>query len=483
VPNGRASGKTISGTWRTLLLCATTAVVLPAQRFTYLHTFSGTDGASPQAALIQATDGHLYGTTFAGGVYNSGTVFKITPGGTFTVLYNFASAGTGGRYPTAPLVQGTDGNFYGTTVSGGTNSNGTIFRITPAGVLAMLYSFCSQSGCVDGSEPYDALIQATDGNFYGTTYAGGAQFSGTIYRLTPGGTLTTLYSFCSAAGCTDGQYPTGPLLQAADGNLYGTTYGGGNGNGTIFRITTDGAFTSLHSFCTSKACGKGPSSGLVQGADGKLYGTTLKGGGRYNGGTIFSITTSGAFATLYAFDSKPPSSKGSAPVAAPVSATDGNLYGTTYAGGVNESGTIFRVGLGGDLTTLYRFCAQGQCYLPFPDGALVQDTNGTFYGTTCGAQCTGGGSDDGTIFSISEGLSAFVKMLPAYGEAGATVNIMGTGLTGVSSVSFNGAPAAFQVVSKSLITATVPAGASSGAVEVVSPSQTLESDRSFQVVQ
>jgi uncharacterized repeat protein (TIGR03803 family) len=202
--------------------------------------------------LVQGADGNFYGTTFAGGTssncnlaYNGcGTVFKITPQGTLTTLHSFDNAG--GCYPEAGLVQGTDGNFYGTTSGGGPNGycgypvpvGGTVFKITPAGILTTLYNFCSRTNCTDGKGPYGELVQATDGNFYGTTNGGGANGDrGTIFRVTPGGAFTTLYSFCSQPNCADGILPYGKLMQAADGNFYGTTYEGGtNGAGTIFRL-------------------------------------------------------------------------------------------------------------------------------------------------------------------------------------------------------------------------------------------------------
>src|ERR1017187_8616145 len=202
-----------------LVLCATTAVALPAQTFTTLFSFDNTHGATPEGSLVQATNGYLYGTTFGGGTFNYGTVFKITPSGTLTTLYGFAGYPTDGAYPVAGLVQATNGDFYGTTWQGGPNAGGngdgagTIFKITPSGTLTTLYSFCSQSGCTDGNGPeWAGLVQATNGDLYGTTAAGGANGgtygsgAGTVFKISPSGTLATLYSFCSQSGCTDGEW-------------------------------------------------------------------------------------------------------------------------------------------------------------------------------------------------------------------------------------------------------------------------------------
>src|ERR1035438_8758338 len=278
-----------------LVLWATTAIALPAQTLTTLYTFcsqSGcTDGANPYAELVQATNGDLYGTTQGGGTnLGYGTVFKITPGGTLTTLYSFCSQTncTDGARPYAGLVQAANGDLYGTTNGGGTNGLGTVFKITPGGTLTTLYSFCSQSGCTDGAVPDAGLVQAANGNFYGTTYYGGTNKRGTVFKITPGGTLTTLYSFCSQTNCTDGADPTAGLVQATNGDLYGTAQeGGANGYGTVVKSTPTGTLTTLHRF--NGTDGATPYAGLVQAADGDFYGTT-GGSGINNDGTVFRIT-------------------------------------------------------------------------------------------------------------------------------------------------------------------------------------------------
>ena len=218
---------------------------------TTLHTFDGTDGNNPQAGLIQATDGNFYGTTFSGGTSNycdsgCGTVFKMTPSGSLTTLHSFS--GTDGYNVYAGLVQGTDGNFYGTTFNGGAQNVGEVYKITPSGTLTVLHTFDG----TDGDYPRAALIQATDGNFYGTTFQGGAYGQGTVFAITPSGSLTTLYSFCHQSGCADGANPIGGVIQASDGNFYGTTNAeGADNSGTIFKLSVS------HSTLTVSTSGNG----------------------------------------------------------------------------------------------------------------------------------------------------------------------------------------------------------------------------------
>jgi len=473
------------------LLCATTAIALPAQTFTTLHSFDGTDGANPAAVLIQATNGYLYGTTYAGGANNDGTVFKISPSGTLTTLHSFDY--TDGEEPNGGLVQATDGNFYGTTYAGGANNDGTVFKISPSGTLTTLHSFAGYP--TDGSDPTAALVQATDGNLYGTTLQGGAGNDGTVFKVTAGGALTTLYNFCSQSACTDGSSPYAVLIQATDGNFYGTTFeaGGVAGEGTVFKITPRGALTTLYSFCSQTACTDGaqPLAGLVQATDGNFYGTTTYGGAN-GGGTVFKITPSGTLTTLYGFCSQSACTDGTRPVAGLVQATDGNFYGTTGGGGANSTcpnnvwgvgcGTVFKISPSGTLTTLHSFDGTDGSG---PTAGLAQDTNGKFYGTTftggtSSASCSAYGSC-GTVFSLSVGLSPFVETEPTSGKVGALVKILGTNLTGTTSVTFNGTSAAFTVVSRSEITTTVPSGATTGKVQVTVSGHTLTSNVNFRV--
>ncbi len=307
------------------------------QTLTNLYSFTGLDdGGLPFAGLIQGSDGDFYGTTLNGGGgpcnYGCGTVFRVNSSGVESNLYSFPFYGNG-AYPAAGLVRGYDGNFYGTTQGGGANANfGTIFRISPSGVLTTLYSFSNSP--VDGAVPSQlGLVQGSDSNFYGTTqgvswWTGKA--TGTVYRISPSGVFSNLYSFL---GQTNGYQPNGGLVQGADGSFYGTTaWGGPNGFGTVFRISPSGNFTSVWSF--SQSDGTYPSAGLVQGSDGNLYGMT-SGGGAYSNGTVFRINTSGSLTVLQSIVS------GSAPNGL-MQGSDGNFYGTTQQGGTYSNGTVFR---------------------------------------------------------------------------------------------------------------------------------------------
>src|SRR5579871_6839543 len=370
----------------TFVLLAATAVASSAQTLTTLHNFAGqpNDGSIPYTKLVQGADGNFYGTTNHGGANNDGTIFKMTPGGTVTILHSFTAQGDGTQ-PGAGLIQASDGNFYGTT--GGDSSGncragdcGTVFKITPSGTLTTLATFNGQGG---PEYPHDALLQASDGNFYGTSYAGGTNTAGTVFKITSSGTVTVLHSFnCAVEGCQ----PDAELIQATDGNFYGTTSNGTNGDGTVFKITPSGTLTTLHSFSGSD--GRHLTGGLVQATDGNFYGTT-NGGGANGNGTVFKITSSGTLTTLHSFDG----TDGNLPGDTLIQAADGNFYGTTYNGGANGDGTIYKITPTGTLTTLHSFdVSDGNN----PGAGLLQTADGSFYGTT-----TGGGSNGlGTVFKL-----------------------------------------------------------------------------------
>ena len=314
--------------------CGTIFKVSASGSFTNLYFFSSGDGAVPNSSLVQGSDGSFYGTTAFGGtnLCNCGTVFRITPGGSLTMLYTFGGSPNDGAQPYAGLVQGSDGNFYGTTRIGGPDNVGTVFRISPSGIKTNLYFF---GGLPDGRQPHAALVQASDGNFYGTTSQGGPLNRGTVFRISPGGSYTNLYSF----GIESGQDPVFALTQGTDGNLYGTAQQGGTNNaGSVFRISPSGSFTNLYTFTDPWR----PNSVLVQGSDGNFYGTTTYGGNGCASGALFWISPSGSNFNSYC--------AGLGPVPdGVVQGIDGNLYGTTYEGGGGPCnsgcGTIFEISL------------------------------------------------------------------------------------------------------------------------------------------
>lgn len=473
------------------MFCVVTTIGSSAQTLKTLNSFDNTNGAYPFAGLVQATDGNFYGTTYNGGSENEGVVFKITPGGTLTTLYNFCSKTNcaDGSLPYAGLVQDTNGSLYGTTVAGLEDERGTAFKITLGGTLTTEYDFCSQSGCTDGADPYAGLIQASNGNLYGVTAFGGKYDFGSIFEINAGGALRTLYSFCPATGCKDGAEPYGRMVQAANGKFYGTTQTGGANNnsacapegcGTVFEFSGV-APTTLYSFCAKSACADGqtPNGALIVGTDGNIYGTTLAGGGSSNTGTVFKLTPTGKLTTLHSFCPETGCTDGEVPFAGLVQANDGNLYGTTVSGGLGP-GTIFKITTSGTLTTIYDFCSESGCVDgSSPNGQLIQGTNGEFYGTTF----NGGAHGYGAIYSLATGLGAFVEMRPTSGKVKAKVTLLGTDLTGATSVTFNGTAATFTVVSSSEITTTVPTGATTGTVEVKTPRGTLKSNVVFTVTE
>jgi len=456
-----------------LLLCTVTAIAAPAQIFTELLNFNGTNGAYPWAKLIQGTDGNLYGTTLNGGNLGCnppkgcGTIFNITPAGKLTTVYSFN--GADGASPHSALVLAIDGNFYGTTSQGGASDGGTAFKITSGGVLTTLHSF---SGA-DGLSPMAELAQSSNGDFYGTTYSGGANGAGTVFKITPGGTFTTLHSFRLA----DGANPVAALVQATDGNLYGTTSAGGRtlcACGTVFKITLSGTLTVLHYFGGYRE-GAVPGAGLIQAADGYLYGTTNR-GGCCGIGTIFKITLAGQLTKLFDCDISPHWCGWA--VNTLTQGTDGNFYSTNGCCGRYGYGSVFEV-TPDAVTELYGFdLTDGND----PQAGLLQSTGGKFYGSTAFG---GHGNCDlycGTLFRLDMGLGPFVSLVLQSGKVGDNAQILGQGFTDTIDVSFNGVPATFTVVSDTYLTATVPVGATTGPVTVTTPSGTLISNVPFRIV-
>lgn len=406
------------GFLRNALLCTamTLAFVLPAEaKGKTLVTLDGANGEDVFASPIEASDGNLYGTTVNGGADGEGAIFRLTPKGKYKVLYSFCaqsgcSDGANGEW----LTEGADGNFYGQTYSGGSANAGAIFEITPKGKFTPLYSWCSQTNCTDGANPQSAFVQTSDGTFWGTTIGGGTNNKGTVFTFVPGKAPAILYSFCSQSGCTDGSNPFTGLVLASDGNFYGVTAEGGTngdncglngyGCGTVFRITPKGALTTLYTFCKRAGCKDGgiPQGQLIQAKDGDLYGTTDVGGVKQYGGsgqgTVFKISLKGKFTTLYRFCPGSSCSDGIDPTAGVIQGADGAFYGTTQLGGPQGWGNVFRLTAKGTLTSVYG--------VDQTDGAsiaagVVQAKNGSLYGgsteggdTSCTYGC-------GVIFDAS----------------------------------------------------------------------------------
>jgi uncharacterized repeat protein (TIGR03803 family) len=364
-------------------------ITVSAQTVTTLHSFNGGDGRSPEATLVQGSDGNFYGMTALGGAHARGTVFRIDPAGSLTTLHSFSGFPGDGAVPVGGLIQGTDGDFYGTTASGGAFFQGTVFRMTSSGAITLLHSFNSFLG--EGAVPVAGLVQGSDGNFYGTTLFGGAHFKGTVFKIDATGSLTTLHSFSGSP--RDGANPLAALVQGSDGNFYGTTgSGGAHVQGTVFRITPAGAVIVLHSFSGFPNEGAVPFAGLLQGSDGNFYGTTALGGAHFKG-TVFKINATGSFTTLHSFSGSP--SEGANPVAGLVQGSAGNFYGTTAFGGAHVNGTVFNIDATGSLTTLHSFSGSpGEGAVPF--AGLVQGSDGNFYGTTA----LGGAHGEGTVFKF-----------------------------------------------------------------------------------
>lgn len=376
-----------------------------------LHSFtSGHDGALPQFFLIQGSDGNFYGTT-TGRDVDYGAVFKISGTGAFTVLHKF-TGGSDGEFPLGGVVEGPDGNYYGTS-SGGPNP-GTVFKVTSSGGFTVIHSFCSSvdsyGNCLDGNSIHAGLVLGSDGNFYGSTEAGGAYAQtgclggcGVLYKITPSGTLTVLHEFCSVTDdygdCADGDLERAVLLQGSDGDFYGVTQYGGTYNncdggcGIIFKMSRSGEFTTIYNF-TGLLDGFYPITTFVEGSDGKMYGTSFEGGtnlcGTMGCGSVYSVDSTGTFDLIGLFGINAIS-----PEAGLALATDGNFYGTLINGGADNHGIVYLITPAGDINTVYDF-ANSNDFTPI--GGVMQGSDGQFYGTTQ----YGGQFDWGTVYKLSQ---------------------------------------------------------------------------------
>ncbi len=349
---------------------------------TTLYSFQGgVDGASPQAGLVQGSDGFLYGTTQNGGTNGNGTIFRIGHGGGYVSLYSFTGSNDGAA-PVASLVEGSGGYFLGTTRSGGAGGAGTVFKVDGSGSLTTLHSF---NGASDGYGPYAPLVQGNDGYYYGTTLTGGTNGGGgTVFKISDAGDFTSLYSFSNSY---PEEWPKAALVPGSNSGFYGCT-----SFGVLFTISTNGTYTRL-AYDSNANGGDLSEISLAGGSDGFFYGTTGYGSIRGTG-KVFKMSSSGALTPLAYFSV----TNGILPAAALIRAKDEYLYGTTERGGVNGAngyGTIFRISTNGVLTSLYSFKGGN-------DGgdvvsSLVQGSDGSFYGTTAG----GGQNGFGTVFRLT----------------------------------------------------------------------------------
>lgn len=390
---------------------------------TLVQFTGGNDGSIPVGGLVLCPDGNFYGATGNGGAYGLGTVFRLAPSGQLTTLVPFAW--TNGANPAAPLTLGRDGKLYGTATSGGAHGDGTVFQITTNGALVTLYSLAPTPS--DPYLPEGPLVQGADGNFYGTAHDGGVNFLGCVFKITTNGALTTLYSFGTVHDSNgyplDGSNPVGGLVFGSDGNLYGTTELGGTnemdygGDGTIFRITPAGLLTTLY-FFHDGIDGAAPDAGLLV-VGGDLYGTASQGGvapasSGMGNGTVFKIRTNGAFASVYDF----PGLDGLNPSAELTLDDRGNLNGTTEYGGPFGQGTVFKYQPNGTYTVLTNF---DYTHGAVPDGQLLRLADGSFLGTTL----DGGAHSQGNIFRVTTN-----GLLTTVYDFGSVTNVNGLSLDG-----------------------------------------------------
>lgn len=433
----------------------------PTVTYSDLHDFNSSAGdpyGFQSARLAQARDGNLYVESRSGGTESLGTVASLsTSTGTPKIISSFT--GTDGDLATGGLTLGTDGLLYGDAQGGGPSNDGVTFKITTTGTLTTLHNFTNTG---DGYGPVNALVLATDGNYYGLTNSQPETF----YKVTPAGVLTTLATFTNAEG-----YQGGQLFQGSDGNLYGgLNQGGTNSAGTLFKVSTAGVVTVLHNFAVGGSDGAQAATGMVQAPNGTYYGTPSAGG--TNGvGVVYKLTSTGTYTVLHDFGA---STDGANPGVLML-ANDGNMYGVTNSGGSNNCGTLFKVTQAGAFSVLYNFVNSSGCN---PGAYLTQDTDGNLYGVTN----AGGANGDGSFFKVNLGLSAFITLQQTAGNVGSKIGILGQGFSSSSVVKFNGVQATtVTLTGTTYLTATVPTGASSGYVTVTTGSTTLTSTQKFTV--
>ena len=447
-----------------LILCLVSPL-LRAQTYTDLHDFNSTDGCCLlyPSMLAQGQDGNIYGTVTNGGSLGGGDVFKMSPAGAFSVIYNFD--GPHGEYPASGLSMGFDGNFYGSTYQGGDNHFGTIFKVSPSGNYTLIYSFTNHG---DGAYPKTPPVQAPDGNLYGAT-GNGTQYA--LYKLTPSGTFSILASLVAQSYT--------PLLVGTDGNLYGmTVYGGTFNRGTVFQLAISGKKPKLKVIYNFGGTNDGgsPYGPLTQGSDGNLYGTTSA-GGNASGGIVFKLSTKGKETILYNFSTQN-ESNGATPFAGVVQGSDGFLYGVASVGGGNGLGTLFKIDTAGkNLTVLHNFATPtGDTPLSTP----LLHSNGKIYGLTYHG---GAKPSYGMIYSFDNGLSPFVSQFVYYsGKVGDTVNLLGQGFSNATGVKFGTGAGSFVASTDAYMTATIETDDTTGKITVLEPGGNLTTPQTHKII-
>ena len=459
-----------------LLLAATLA---SSQTYTKLYSYTIGAGASsgigfPQI-MSQGRDGNLYSTISNAGSHNVGSVYTMTTAGTPTTVYNFCSltSCTDGQYAFGGVTLGFDGNFYGTTQGGGSHGVGSVFKITPTGTLTTLWNFANGA---DESVPTWTTALSKDNNMYGVSFGQYVGQYGAFFKVTTSnGAFKALKDF----GYSNGATPNLPI-QGTDGNFYGTTQAGGDATchcGVVYKATAAGAITVLHKFKGFPNDGYWPHGLLVQGNDGNFYGTTYQ-GGAHNQGSVFKITPTGTFTLLYSFFYGGGTSfDPTLPEAGLTLGPDGNFYGVGTGGGSKGAGAIFKITPAGSETVLYNFCAV-TCSDGFgPATPLVLHTDGKFYGNTNGNSL--GGS---VFYRLDVGFKPLVDLVNWTAMVGKTVEILGQGFTGTTKVSIGGVSAPFQNITDTYMTANIPAGALTGSVIVTTFTNSMTSNRKFLVI-
>jgi uncharacterized repeat protein (TIGR03803 family) len=463
----------------------------PAGQVTVLHSFDGTNGGVPRGGLTLGTDGNLYGTTCQGGSFNNGTVFRIatTGGSSYSVVHNFDVNKGEGYCPEAAPVQGTDGNFYGTT-SESVPGSGTVYKMTPSGTPLKTLHVFDQAAHADGQTP-GAIIQGTDGSFYGTTQTGGASDQGTVFKITAAGTLfKLLHSFSGPQG--DGSKPFGPIIQARDGNFYGTEFDGQY----IYKITPTGSFSRF--FTLTSQTGAIAEAGLIQATDGKFYGAMQFYGAGY--GTILQLTPTGMASVPHNFDY----THGGGPQVSVFQHTNGILYGDTTAGGTSTKpgGVLYSLdmglhpfvallttsGIAGQAIQILGNGLTGTTSVKFGSGsASFKVVSDTYMTATVPATGTSGAVTvtvpsgirvSSKNFRVRPGISSFS---PTSGPVGSQVVITGTGLTQTTKVTFGGVAATNFTKSATQVTANVPTGAVTGKIGITTAGGVAISSGTFTV--